>query len=336
MLETVTMLGVFKSLIAHDTFLLNLFFPNEVNFDTSEIDFDRLSDEYELAPFVSPLVSGRPNVQAGSTRRKLKPAYVKPKDIVDPERVLKRIAGEPPGGVLTAQERKNAIVVSILDDQRQKINRRKEWMAAQLLRTGKVVISGEDYPEVEVDFGRNANNSVALTGAARWSESTKDPLGDIEDWFTLLDAPCTHIIFGRNSWKNFASSDGVKDLINDRRGSDTKLAMEPSQMLASYKGRFGGSGPELWVYNGFYHDDQGAKQTFIAENEVVMGCSGAGGVRAHGAILDGAAGYQPMAMFPKMWASDDPPVEYIMTQSAPLPVIPLIDSTLCAIVQDAE
>ncbi len=335
-LTTETLMGVYSSMIMHDTFLLNLFCPNVVTFDTSEIDFDVLLEDHTLAPFVSPLVAGKPHIQKGSTRRKLKPAYVKPKDIVDPEHVMKRRHGELPGGSLTAEQRADAIRVDILLNQRKRIFTRMEWMIAQLLKTGKIVVSGEDYPEVEVDFGRSGNNTVTLTSGARWSESsTRTPNDDIEDWLSLLDAPCTHIIFGKNAWKNYAADSTTKDLINDRRGSDTKLAMEPSQMLASFKGRLGASGPELWTYTGWYHDDAGAKQTFVAENEVLLASSAAGGTRAYGAILDAEAGYRPAELFPKNWVEKDPPVEYIMTQSAPMPVIPLINSTLKAQVQDA-
>jgi hypothetical protein len=335
-LSTETLLGVYQSMIPHDTFLLNLFFPNVVTFDTSEIDFDVLIEDHTLAPFVSPMVAGKPHIQKGSQRRKLKPAYVKPKDVVDPEHVLKRRHGERPGGSLTAQQRADAIRVDILMNQRKRIMARMEWMAAQLLRTGKIVISGEDYPEVEVDFGRHADNTDALTGGARWSESaTRTPNDDIEDWMALLNAPCTHIIFGKNAWKNYAADDSTKDLINDRRGSDTKLAMEPAQMLASFKGRLGAAGPELWTYSGWYHDESGAKQTYIAENEVVLASTAAGGTRAHGAILDAEAGYRALEIFPKNWVEKDPSVEYLMSQSAPLPVIPLIDSTMKVQVQDA-
>jgi hypothetical protein len=44
------------------------------------------------------------------------------------------------------------------------------------------------------------------------------------------------------------------------------------------------------------------------------------GVRCFGAIQDFDANLQALAMFPKMWRSDDPSATFIMTQSAPLMV----------------
>ena len=330
--DTATLMGVYKKLIPHDTFLLNLLFLQTVLFTTKKISFDGLSDEHKLAPFVSPSVAGKPNTSAGSTLKEFAPAYVKPLDVVDPERVLKRIPGEGMGGVLSAEERANAIRVDILDSQRARILKRMEWMAAQLCRTGTIVVSGEDYPTQVVDFGRNPNNTVTLVGDARWGEASAAPNENIENWMALMTAPCTHIIFGANAWTKYIADESTEKLINTLRGSDTKLAMEPAQMFAAFRGTLGAGGPELWTYKGFYHDDNGDKQTFLHPDDVLLCSTAGGGVRAYGAIMDGAANYIATEIFPKIFTPDNPGVEQVMSQSAPLPVMPEIDSTVCATV----
>lgn len=336
-METAVLLGLYARLIPFDTFLLSLLFPRVVTFDTSEIAFDKLHQTHKLAPFVSPLVAGKPRKADGSVLKKFKPAYVKPKNAIDPERVLTRKAGESLGAPLSAGDRVNAIRMDTLDEQRKMILNRLEWMAAQLLRTGKITVSGEDYPTVEVDFGRDTDHTVQLSGGARWTESaTRDPNGDLEDWMGLLDAPCTHIIFGKNAFSLYMDDAKSEKMLNRDFGSTTTLAMEPQQMMAAYRGRLGAGGPEVWTYSGWYEDDAGVKQFFIDEDEVMLVSTAGGGVRAHGAILDAKAEYQALELFPKSWVSDDPAVEYLMTQSAPLPVMPLIDSTLCATVTGAS
>lgn len=336
-MDTVVLIGLFSQMQVFDPFLLNLLFGRVVTFGTSEIAFDKLSTTHKLAPFVSPLVAGKARPADGSTLMKFKPAYVKPKNVVDPERILSRKAGEAIGGSLSPEARGNAIRMDILDEQRRMILNRMEWMAAQLLRTGAVVVEGEDYPTVEVNFGRDSNNTVALTGGARWTEaSTRDPLEDLEDWMQLLEAPCTHIIFGKTAFKLFISDERVKTALNKDFGSDTVLSMTPQEMFAAYRGRLGAGGPEVWTYSGWYQNDAGTKTNYIGDDEVLLVSTAGGGVRAHGAILDGKANYAEMEMFPKNWVSDDPAVEYLMTQSAPLPVMPLINSTLCAKVTGAS
>lgn len=329
-MDTVTLLAVISRLVGYDTFLLNLMFPNVVTFDTESIAFDEIFQDHTLAPFVSPLVAGKANTMQGGVAKSFKPAYVKPKDALNPGRVLKRRPGEAYGGSLSAAQRRDAIVVDILDSQRQRIINRMEWMAAQLLRTGKIIVKGENYPEAEVDFGRAANHTVTLTSTARWGESAENPKQDLDVWMDRLDAPCTHIVMGNGAFSKFVKNPEIKELIETRRGSDTQLELAPAVMKATFRGRLGGGGPEIWTYSGWYVDEAGAKKKYIEDNQVVLMSQGATGVRAHGAILDKQAGYQALEFFPKVWDENDPSVEYCMTQSAPLPVLPLINSTLCA------
>lgn len=318
--DTDTLVGVVEGLDPFTPFLLHMFYPSMVTFETSKIDFDAVSEDTTLAPFVSPMVAGKANKAAGGELRSFKPAYVKPKDVVDPERVLKRRPGEAIGGKLSPAQRRDAIVVDILDGHRKKISRREEWMAAQELLTGKVVVSGEDYPAAEVDFKRAAGNTVVLAGQAVWSDTVNaDPLGDIESWNDIAEAPITDLVMDSKAFKLFIKFDAVKELMESRRGSESNIELAPgNEKWVQYKGMVGSY--RVWVYKGYYTDDADSKQNFLPDNTVIAGSSAVDGVRAYGAILDGRAGYQAMDVFPKNWVQEDPAVEYVMTQSAPLPI----------------
>ncbi|MFL1405380.1 major capsid protein [Marinobacter sp. M1N3S26] len=330
--ETTTLLNVMSELDRFSPFLLNLLFQSVVTFDTEEIAFDELELDETLAPFVSPYIAGKPNREKGGALRKFVPPTVKPKDVVKPGRALKRRPGEDPSGEMTAEARMNAIRVDLLDNHRRQILRRMEWMVAQLLRSGKIVVEGEDYPKAEVDYGRDPNNTITLAAGAEWGSGTEDVIGDHEDWFAQLAAPCTHVIYGRGAFRRALLDEKFKDLVETERGSDTEFEIAPAVNLASYRGRFGGAGPELWSYTGYFKDDEGNKELFIPDNGVVLLSTGAPGVRAYGAILDKKAGFRPLEYFPKNWDADDPSVEYLMTQSRGLPVPGLADSTLYATV----
>lgn len=329
---TTELLSAVSKLDPFTPFLLDLLFPEVVTFDSEEIAFDKIEQDLTLAPFVSPYVAGKPCREKGGAVRSFVAPNLKPKDVVKPDRALKRRPGEDIGGTLTAEQRMNAIRMDILDEHRQKILRRQEWMAAQFLRTGKIIVEGEQYPRAEVDFGRHNNHTATLSSGARWSESTSKPVEDIEDWMQMLDAPATHIIFGRGAFRFALQNEEFKDLLESRRGSETTLEMAPTANLAAFRGRFGGAGPELWSYTGYWKDAAGAKQLFIPDNGVAVVSTGVSGVRAYGGILDGKAGYRGMELFPKNWESEDPAVEWIMTQSRPLPVPRLPDATLYATV----
>lgn len=330
--ETTTLLTAMRELDRFSPFLLNLLFQEVVTFGTEEIAFDKIELDERLAPFVSPYVAGKPRRERGGALRSFVPPTIKPLDIVKPDRALKRRPGEGMDGEMTPEQRMNAVRMDILDDHRKQILRRMEWMAAQFLRTGKIVVEGEDYPKSEVDFGRDANHTITLSGGAEWGSGTDSPVEDFEDWFALMAAPCTHVLFGQGAFRNALKNEAFKDLVETRRGSDSVFETAPATNLAMYRGNFGGAGPELWSYTGYWRDEDGNKQLFIPDNGVACVSVGVGGVRAYGAILDKKAGYRPLEMFPKNWDSENPPVENMMTQSRGMPVPRLPDATLFATV----
>ncbi|SFM71442.1 major capsid protein [Marinobacter pelagius] len=328
--STVELLDGVRRLDPFMPFLLNLVCPGSVTFGTQEIAFDAWEADMKLAPFVSPYVPGQISQQPGGEVRKFKAPYLKPKDVVDPARVLVRRPGESFSAPLSPVQRADAIRMDIMDTHRQKIRRREEWMIAQILRTGQVTVSGPKYPTSLLDFRRDANLTIDISGgAAAWDQTTAKPVEDLEDWFAMLESPATHVIFGRGAFRRALESAAFKELVDSRRGSDTQLEMAPAETDAFYRGRLGGSGPELWTYSGWYHDANGTKQFFVPDNEIIIvSAAGSRGVRAYGAILDANAQYQEAELWPKNFTTDDPGQEYIMTQSGPLPVVRRIDATM--------
>ena len=319
--DTVTLLGVIRQIKLFDPFLLNLFFPNVVEFAERSIAIDKVAKSLKLAPFVSPVVSGKAVKSRGHSTMTIEPAYLKPKEVVDPQRLLNRIAGEGIGGALDPASRRDAIIADILVSNHEMIIRRLEWMAAQALLTGKIAISGDDYPEVEVDFLRTGALTKTLAGAARWGEVDVSPVDDLESWADEAESPIDTVVMDPEAWKLFRKSPDTKDLLDTRRGSRTELETGPNNgRNFSFKGTLGAD-MEVWVYGGVYEDDQGASQKFLPDNSVVMGSGAIEGTRAFGAILSPSAGYQPMQEYPRHFVTTDPQLEYVETQSAPM-IIP--------------
>lgn len=338
--DTLTLLEVLRKQESIPQYWLS-FFPRVITSDKEEILFDQITDgTRELAPFVAPNVQGRVIRDRGYTTKTFKPAYVKPKHVVDPSRAIPRMAGEALGGSLTLAQRWDAVVAENMRIERIMIENRWEWMAARAVIDGSVTVKGDDYPEVTVDFGRDPSLSGTLLGTARWGEADAKPLKDLELYrrrvHTLSGAPVSRITFGLEAWDRFTSHQEVRDLLDTRyRGSDSEFNRSvPEGAPHEYRGRISGQNGmgqlELWTYSQQYREEDGTLADFLDTNSITGTGSGLQGVRCFGAIMDKRAGLRPLAMFPKMWDVEDPSVTYTMTQSAPLmvPVEPNASFTL--------
>ena len=95
---------------------LNLCFGSTVQFDTEEVDFNKIQENRKIAPLVIPTAQGQPIYSAAEERFSLKPAYVKPKDAVSASRVIRRVAGFGElnnSAPMSPQQRYMAIVADI-------------------------------------------------------------------------------------------------------------------------------------------------------------------------------------------------------------------------------
>ncbi len=333
-LETRTMLGLVEDKKPFQAFLLSLFFPREVIFDTRKIDLEKIVKDIRRAPFVSPVVQGRVVRTSGSKMLSFEPAYLKPKNVVDFEDVIDRMAGEKIGGEMTNEQRALALKAMYLVAQDEMILVRMESMAAEIIRTGKVIISGEDYPTSQVDFGRKPENTITLAGGAKWDalpKNSQQPKEDLALWNSRCKSAVTQYTMNANTYALFCSFDCIKESLETRRGSESRLETAAyNGALISYMGTYGQI--EIWVYTGTYLDEteNDTEKFFIEDGGIILSSQVNDGVQCFGAISDPAAGYKGMRRFPKNWVSQDPAGEYVMTQCAPLPALPSPDRQVYA------
>jgi hypothetical protein len=332
--STAALMAVVRVTPIESSYWLDNFYPRQMTFDTEEIMFDRIKTNRRLAPFVSPVVQGRVIRSQGYETRAFRPAYSKPKHIVDPNRVFSRLAGEDIGGSSTPAQRWNAAVAENMAEERTMLQRLFNWMAGMATIYGKVTITGEDYPTQVVDFGRNAGLTRILAGTARWGEADADPLADVKDLRTLAFKESGSVInrltMGIEAFDRFFASQGVKDLlkgdsVNVNRTSDSTLsAMGSTDTPYEYRGVLQGANGqgriEVYTYNEQYEDAAGNTVDYMSPYDVVGTGPGIQGVRCFGAIRDKRAGLQAIPIFPKMWDQEDPSLTYTMSQSAPLMV----------------
>lgn len=324
----------FKTLPA---FFLN-WFGTQINFQEDKIAFDKvMTDMTRIAPFVAPTAQGKVIKEEGHNMVAFKPAYVKPKHVIDPNMIIPRQPGEALAtGSLTIDQRRNAVIAYLLRKHRAMHENTWEWMAAQALLYGYVDVEGENYPKTRVDFGRDP----ALTATVDWSAAGYTFEQALEDIYMMRrlanaksfsSAVTTDHVFGGEAWAQFAKLGkeqlfGRNGLMDNRiGGSETSMTrlwdgFEGVEYMGTISGLNGGGKINVWVNTQKYRDDKNVSQ-FLMPQKAVLGVSqGVDGVRCFGAVLDKQAGYQALEYFPKMWENEDPSVEYLMTQGAPLMV----------------
>lgn len=314
----------------NDAFWLQ-WFPDVITSEKQDIYFDEVDDDRRLAPFVAPNVQGRVMKDLGYTTKSFRPAYLKPKHIVDPSRAIARMPGEPFLGSMSLAQRRDAIIAQNLQTERRAIELRWEWMAAQAIILGSVTVSGDDYPTTTVDFGRHSSLTYTLAGTARWGQSAEAPLADIaaarKNAFARSNAVVRDIVFGLDAWDKFIANADVKALLSTQTkgAGPTDFNIVPGdgtpfEFQGEIAGTGGNSRMRLWTYSNQYDNGDGTTTEFLDSNWVVGVGEAVRGARCFGAIMDDDANLQPLPMFPSMWKQKDPSATFTMTQSAPLMV----------------
>lgn len=325
--STSTLIGVIQSLIRPVSALLDKYFPTVVTFDTEAVDVDVVPGKRRLAPLVSPMVEGKVIESLGQRVNTIKPAYVKAKIPFNASRAIKRAVGERIGGGISGQARMDLALASDLEDLIGMVIRRKEVMASEALRLGKITLAGEKYPTTVVDFGRAAGNTIAdLLLTARWPDAASKPLRNLEAWSQVglqaSGANLVDVIMGTEAWTEFKEHASVEKrlLAINQAGTALDRIAQTSEGLV-YKGTIDGF--NIYVYAGWYIDpDSGVLTEIWPAKAVGLTSELIEGQQLHGAILDPRAGLQGLEFFPKQWYDEDPAALWTMVQSAPL-VAPL-------------
>jgi len=317
-----------------NSFILDTFFPMIQAEESEEIHFDIDKSKPRITPFVHPTKAGKVIPNLGFETGVFKPAYAKDKRVFLPNAPLKRSIGETIGGNLSPMQRRDKAVKLALQDQLDMLTRRETVMAMEALRLGQVTVAGDDYPTVVVNFNRHANLTVALAGAARWGEAGVSPVDNLETWANsalplsgaamrtvVLDPLAMALLRADPKWEKMLDRESNRGERNLPDGPVTRGTGDDS---AVYMGRLGTL--EIWMYSEPYVDEAGADQNMMPNYTVILGARGQNntgkggleGTRCYGAIQDEKAGYKATRYFAKSWTDEDPPVRWIMLQSAPL------------------
>lgn len=327
------------------SYFLDTYFTQTYFSEDGEILFADLpeKDRY-LAPFVLPYEQGKPLVRRRAEALKsFAPPYIKLKNAVRPEDAKNlfpsevfRAGGQRP----SLEDRFDARVVQLAEDQRRAIRVREIWMAARAFIDGKVQIDydrdrGASNPSVMLDFGRDPGHTIVKT-ADFWDDPDADILGEVEGYMTTQylaqgGGQTAVMLVGAKVAGVFRKNKGIREALDKNlRGNDDvqlNLGILRTERPLNFIGRLD-TGLEIWSYKDTVDvpqaDGSKIKVDLFNEKDILLIAPGAVGVRAYGAIYDTKALGSGQALstdiFGKMFETDDPGEMFVMHQSSPLPI----------------
>lgn len=314
-------------------FLLSTFVTGTETHDTDTIDIDIERNGKKMAPFVNPVREGQVVTKEGYQTRTHKIPYIKLKTKTTAQEALKRRAGRTMYNGQTPQSYANQEMGKSLSKLDQMIFRREEWMLAQALQTGKVLVSGEGVGEYQIDFGMKASHLPVLTGTDLWSDAGADIQADLADWADLVyedsGRTATDAIIGREAAKAMLRNDSFIGALDRRRIDRGEIMIERLPKGVKYYGFDRESGLDLWGYTEKFDDGQGNTGSLIDEKKVVVIARGARCERHYGAIQNVETDFIG-PRWPDNWITKDPSVHWVSLESAPLVAFHEIDAVVCA------
>ena len=304
-------------------FLLS-FFGMEHLSQTKQVHFDKIADDKRIAVFVNPRRPGEVIKQRGQKVVSYEPGYIKDKRTIDPTHVFRRKAGQALNTGITPSERYAATLVDLGLIQVNALNRRLEWMAAQLLLDGTYDMKGDDI-NVNVDFARDASKTTTLLTTSRWlsANSAVSPVDDVEALMEESEAPIRALIFGKNAFKAFRRDPKFKEQITlDSRLGVENLSQMPQKNGwedVTLRGTIMGGTVPIYTFTGTYTDPASGVETLFIPDDAVIGASDPSrGYQCYSVIQDADANYEALPYFFKNWVEKDPGIPYLMLQSAPM------------------
>lgn len=189
-----------------------------------------------ITPFVSPGAPAPLIGMEGFTHHSAKVAYWKEKMYFD-ESFLNNLR-QP--GTLLAQNSER-----VLANGMQKLTfrsmRRKEWMCCKAMLDGKLSYSDEHGVIFNVDYGRPAMNTAALSDEKKWGTGTnRNPVEDVYDIVELMSdfygVTIDTLIMTRKTMGLLVHDAKIQDLLKKSSFGEGNLFATPAPVLASLLG----------------------------------------------------------------------------------------------------
>ncbi|WP_404427298.1 major capsid protein [Ureibacillus chungkukjangi] len=343
--NTKTMLPAVQVMPHVPSFLRDTFFPrvNDKTFVTESVEFDYKKGRRKMAPFVAPRVGGVTVSREGFQTKSLKPLRIAPQRILTIDDISSRGLGENLYSQKTPAQRALDLLADDMVELGGEIDRREEWMAAQILFTGKVIAKGyadntlTTVIEEEIDYGFDGFET--LSGLDMWTDEGSNPYEYLRnrrlDVLKKSGIAPNIAIFGEDAYKAWMQNPKVVALFDKLNITLGQIQPSVKSDQVTFVGKLPELNIEIYLYNDWYIDENGNELPFVPADKIVMGHTNLGGY-VFGAVtqLEQGGSYvtYEAARVPKFWNELGNDAKMARLTSRPVPHPNNVDSWFVATV----
>jgi len=257
--EPRTMMGVIRKLPPVHTFFRSTFFSKEKTFVTKSVDMDYKKGARKLAPFVSREIGGKVVPNTGYTTETYTPPFIAPDKVTTIDDILDRQPGESMYSGRTPAQRAVIQMSEDFTDLREMILRREEWMCAQAMLTGKIVVLGEGVKDT-IDFRFTNLIDISKDAKRKWKGGTaQNKYADLKAWHEKVQKEgftnCNVCIMASDVVTEFLMDEQIQKLLDVKNYALAVIKPTQKENNVTYIGTIHELGLDLYQYNEWYVDD---------------------------------------------------------------------------------
>ena len=257
--EPRTMMGVIRKLPPVHTFFRSTFFSREKTFVTKSVDMDYKKGARKLAPFVSREIGGKVVPNTGYTTETYTPPFIAPDKVTTIDDILDRQPGESLYSGRTPAQRAVIQMSEDFTDLREMILRREEWMCAQAMLTGKIVVLGEGVKDT-IDFRFTNLLDISKDAKRKWKGGTaQNKYADLKAWHEKVQKEgftnCNVCIMASDVVTEFLMDETIQKLLDVKNYALAVIKPTQKENNVTYIGTIHELGLDLYQYNEWYVDD---------------------------------------------------------------------------------
>lgn len=342
--EPRTMMGVIRKLPPVHTFFRSTFFSREKTFVTKSVDMDYKKGARKLAPFVSREIGGKVVPNTGYTTETYTPPFIAPDKVTTIDDILDRQPGESLYSGRTPAQRAVIQMSEDFTDLREMILRREEWMCAQAMLTGKIVVLGEGVKDT-IDFRFTNLLDISKDAKRKWKGGTaQNKYADLKAWHEKVQKEgftnCNVCIMASDVVTEFLVDEQIQKLLDVKNYALAVIKPTQKENNVTYIGTIHELGLDLYQYNEWYVDDwtdpaNPVELPMVPAGTLMMASTHAKYSMYYGAISilnQKTEKWETVAgkYVPDTFIKKRPDRRFLSLQSAPVPVPHEVDSWLVA------